>query len=298
MTARLSLPTLSMASLKTYGKNPFVVRITTVLLALIVAWQLGSLVWKVFQETDGTAPPPIATAPAGNNRSAKIQPLPNLLSHPLIETKAAKGAATPEVTSAPKTSLKLKLVGLMYSSDKTQARAIIENKKDGGKSYKTGDKIGRLAEVNAIHKDKVILLRGGRYETLPLELKTSKVKINTTKETNYDSEDTEVSLSRSTSRYLRSATRSPESFMRQFSATPATYSGHLLGFKLTAMRKPQLMEEMGLKPDDIIAAVNGTPINDPQKMMTLYEELKHTHDLTLTVINNGEKRDVSISLNE
>ncbi|MFL0795871.1 MAG: type II secretion system protein GspC [Cellvibrionaceae bacterium] len=293
MSASQTFYQLPLEQIKRQAQKPWVIKGITIFLALLLAWQMGALVWKFVKGAE-TPPPPsnvTAAAPKANQQSA----LKFLISHPLMNAASEKGAS-PEITSAPKTSLNLKLVGLLYSADKKQARAIIENKRDGGKSYGIGAKIGGLAEVHAIHPDKVILKRSGRFETLPLEVKTTEIKV-TRVESGINGVDSQVQVSRSTTRYLRSATRSPQDFMRQFTITPAHYSGHLLGYKLKALRKPQLMKELGLKPDDVIAAINGTTLTDPKKMMEMYEELKHSNELQLSIINNGQRRELNISLN-
>ncbi len=293
MSASQPFYQLPLEQIKRQAQKPWVIKGITVFLALLLAWQLGALVWKFLKGAE--TPPPPVTNSASAAKNKQLATLKHLITQPLMDAASEEGDS-PAVTSAPKTSLNLKLVGLLYSSDNKQARAIIENKRDGGKSYGVGEKIGGLAEVHTIHPDKVILKRGGRFETLPLEVKTTEIKV-TRVESGINGVDSQVQVSRSTTRYLRSATRSPQSFMRQFSITPAHYSGHLLGYKLKALRKPQLMNELGLKPDDVIAAVNGTTLTDPKKLMEMYEELKHTNELQLTIISNGQRRSINVSLN-
>ena len=69
---------------------------------------------------------------------------------------------------APDTRLKLSLHGTFSSADAALARAIIADERGNEEMYAVGDILPGNAELSEIQSDKVILLRGGRYEILRL----------------------------------------------------------------------------------------------------------------------------------
>jgi len=76
-----------------------------------------------------------------------------------------------QTTTIPKTTLKLKAVGIFWSTDATKARAIIESGSSPAKLYATGADIkGSGATISEILKDVIILNRNGAKEKLLLNM--------------------------------------------------------------------------------------------------------------------------------
>ncbi|MFT7526907.1 MAG: type II secretion system protein C [Arenicella sp.] len=87
------------------------------------------------------------------------------------------GDPTPKkevVEKAPKTTLDLTLQGILWATDSTQARAIIQSGKKSSELYSVGESImGAGASVKEIRDGEVLLDRNGATESLPLLKKTS-----------------------------------------------------------------------------------------------------------------------------
>jgi type II secretory pathway component PulC len=86
------------------------------------------------------------------------------------------GDPTPReiVEKAPKTTLDLTLRGILWATDSTQARAIIQSGKKSSELYSVGEAIrGAGASVKEIRDGEVLLDRNGATESLPLLKKTS-----------------------------------------------------------------------------------------------------------------------------
>jgi len=86
--------------------------------------------------------------------------------------------------------------------------------------------------------------------------------------------------------------------MRDFSATPVMENGELLGFRLKAVRNPEIMKEWGIDPNDVITAVNGISLNAPGRIMVLYDKLKKQREFEITLNNGGNSRTVNVDLYE
>jgi general secretion pathway protein C len=234
--------------------------------------------------------------------NTELESLQNLLSDPLIQSASITTTQGSASIDAPKTSLKLELVGLMYSTDKNQARAIIQSPKDGARSYATHERVADNAEIYSIERDRVILFHAGKQEALMLdpESKTSSIQADIGNqridEPNRNRASTE---SQPASRQnLTGTSKRTADLMRDFSATPVMEEGKLLGFQLKALRNPEIMEEWGIDPSDVITAVNGISLNTPGRIMVLYDKLKKQREFEVTLNNGGNSRTITVELYE
>ena len=78
------------------------------------------------------------------------------------------------VKKAPKTTLNLKLQGILSASDQSLARAIIQSGKKSSELYSVGEKIKNAgASIKEIRDNEVLLDRNGAIESLPLAKKAA-----------------------------------------------------------------------------------------------------------------------------
>lgn len=272
----------------------------TALLACYVLWQTGSLVWK-FWLLSNEPPQAAALAPA-SLRSTERESLQDLLSYPLIHSEVQPATGTSASADQPRTSLNLKLVGLMYSADQNQARAIIESEEDGARSYSTHERVADKVEIHSIEPDRVILLHAGRQESLMLdpEEESSGTGAEAENQGSSDSgsDGASAQVQSSSGRSSGKSSRNIEDVMRDFSATPVMEADELVGFRLNSEQSPALMSEWGIRPDDVITAVNGTPLNSQGRLMVLYDKLKKQREFELTLSNGGKERTITVDLEE
>jgi general secretion pathway protein C len=274
----------------------------TAALALFVAWQVGSLVWKLWLLGDES--PRVETRLATSARSAEPESLQNLLRYPLIHSASiptSEGAAI----DAPETSLNLKLVGLMYSTDEKEARAIIETPGDGARSFAVRERVADNAEIDSIGPDRVILMHAGRQEALMLNpddnppASQAGAAVQPTNNPGNRQAAINSTPSQSTSQQSPAgASKNIDDLMREYSVTPVTENGLLQGFRLKALKNPKIMQELGIGPDDVITAVNGIPLNSPGRIMILYDKLKKQREFEITLDNDGSTRTVAVDLTE
>jgi general secretion pathway protein C len=190
----------------------------------------------------------------------------------------------------------------MYSTDKSQARAIIESPKDGARSYAIHERVADKAEIYSIEPDRVILFHAGQQEALMLDPKqeASSIQPNTGNQPINDPNKNQASTKSqaASSQYSTDIPKKTAELMREFSATPVMDEGELLGFRLKALRKPEIMKEWGIDPNDVITAVNGIPLNTPGRIMVLYDKLKKQREFEITLNNDGNSRTITVELYE
>lgn len=265
----------------------------TAALALYVAWQAGSLVWKIWLLESGSQQA-AAVIPPSLGR-AEPESLNDLLRYPLIRSESQQAAEGAASADQPKTSLNLKLVGLMYSPDADQARAIILNPEDGARSYSIREQVADNAEIYSIEPDRVILLHAGRQEALMLD---PEEEPSSTPPDSAGQPAADAVQDPATGQPLTDVPQNLADVMRDFSVTPVMEGGELVGYRLAAQREPALMAEWGIEPDDVITAVNGIPLNSQGRLMVLYDKLKKQREFEVTLNRGSNSRTVTVGLFE
>jgi len=291
----------SVANLRKMLNHRITVLGMTVILALFVAWQAGSLVWKLWLLSDDS-PQAQALIPL-SLENKEPESLQNLLRYPLIRSASMPATGGSAAINAPETSLNLKLVGLMYSTDGNQARAIIETPDDGARSFAVRERVADNAEIYSIERDRVILMHAGRQEALMLdpEQNPSGNRAGTASQPVNGPGNSQAATGSSRTNPATPgavASKTTDELMRDFSVTPVMEQGELLGFRLKALRNPERMTEWGIDPNDVITAVNGIPLNAPGRIMVLYDKLKKQREFEITLNSGGNSRTIAIDLTE
>jgi general secretion pathway protein C len=73
----------------------------------------------------------------------------------------------------------------------------------------------------------------------------------------------------------------------QIRAIPNMQNGAMNGFLLSEIQPNSIFKQIGLKDGDLLNAVNGQPVNDPGKAMTMLQSLQNQPSITLNVVRNG-----------
>ncbi|MBX9914710.1 MAG: secretion protein XcpP [Pseudomonadaceae bacterium] len=128
--------------------------LATLIIALIcasLAWQ--SLAWQRLLRSPQASPASQQQTPAS--------PTPTSLL-PLFTSPAAATSST----AAPNTNLSLTLMGSFVHADPARSSAIIAQQGSKAKRYLVGSQLGDGVLLQAVYRDRVVLKRNGRLETL------------------------------------------------------------------------------------------------------------------------------------
>ena len=72
-------------------------------------------------------------------------------------------------------------------------------------------------------------------------------------------------------------------------------NGKADGFKVNFIKKGSDIEKLGLKRGDILKAVNAEPLN-LSSAMGFFNDINNLENLTLTVLRNGESKDLEYEI--
>jgi general secretion pathway protein C len=73
-------------------------------------------------------------------------------------------------------------------------------------------------------------------------------------------------------------------------------NGRFAGVRLSVGRDSELFSRTGLKPTDLITAVNGIPLDGPQRQAELMTSLRGAQSLQLTVRRDGREQQIGVDL--
>lgn len=212
---------------------------------------------------------------------------------------------------APETTLSLYLNGILFS-ETGEKLAVVAERRGGDESlYRVGESINNLATVVAIFGNYIVLERNGRPETLSLlhEGEEKPVKrniVNTSAAANPPDSplaanssggaETEADSGEEGRRpydyaeLRQQLLANPQNVMKFARVAPVIQGGKMVGYRLNPGRDPQLFNELGLEPGDIVTVVNGISVTSPAEMGNVLNQLTTASSLSVVVLRRGQEQ--------
>jgi general secretion pathway protein C len=276
------------------------IRILNLLLIVWIAWLLATMTWSLLTKPEpvGTAlPEAVPITPQANLQENLVRQLPNWHLFGEVAPEAAPVKAIVPV-DAPDTRLKLSLHGTFSSHDAELARAIIADERGNEEMYAVGDILPGNAELSEIQTDKVILLRGGRYEVLRLPRDTLTGDAGSATISAADAMQVNTTSERLQS--LRQTLRqNPKSLFGLVRTIPKKDDqGKMIGYILQPGREPELFQQMGLKPGDVVTRINDINLDNLASGMQALRSVQSGDTVSMTVLRGTEQEDLSFRLPE
>ena len=82
----------------------------------------------------------------------------------------------------------------------------------------------------------------------------------------------------------------------QMRAVPSIKEGQTQGFRVFAIRRNSLFQQLGLRNNDVVQRINGMELTDPTRAMGLFEELKGETRLSVDVLRGGQPRTLTYEI--
>jgi general secretion pathway protein C len=206
---------------------------------------------------------------------------------------AAPDPATQDPENAPQSSANLQLAGTIATQNPKHGVAIISDGGGPSKVYSVGERIGG-ASLHSVYLDHVILDRAGSLETLllPRQLPPS-TRAAAARPGNADRR-TVAAVDN-----IRRMVQQDPSILDQVMRTVASYdnaAGKLRGFRAYPGRNRAIFSKLGLKAGDLVTAINGTPLDDPQKSQDVFNTIQTSDHVTVTIERGGQKQDITLNI--
>jgi general secretion pathway protein C len=237
-------------------------------------------------------PQPVPAAlPRAQRSGADIQ---TVVSAHLFGVAAADSSAQ-DPDNAPQSSANLLLAGTIATQDPRHGVAIISDGGAPSKVYSVGERISGAA-LHSVYLDHVILDRAGVLETLllPRQLPPSGRAPAVTRRVPGSDPRTAAAVDN-----IRRMVQQDPSILDQVMRTVASYdnaAGKLRGFRAYPGRNRAIFSKLGLKAGDLVTAINGTPLDDPQRSQDVFNTIQTSDHVTVTIERGGQRQDITLNI--
>lgn len=210
----------------------------------------------------------------------------------LFGVPAASTAATDAVIEAPETRLNLTLTGIVASVDAGgESRALIANASGEQRPYAIGDPVVDDVSLHAIYSNRVILDRSGRFETLTLERIKAEASVQRTAAGATVGGDLAADLAAVRQQILQQ----PASLSRYLRLQPQRENGKLVGYRVYPGQDRDLFQRVGLRPGELITAINGVPLSNPSDALKMLGQLAEASSVNITLVRDERERNITIN---
>ena len=73
-------------------------------------------------------------------------------------------------------------------------------------------------------------------------------------------------------------------------------NGKMKGYRVFPGRNRQQFIALGLRPGDLVTAVNGVALDDPARGMEIFQTIGDASQISVTVERAGQRQDLSLNL--
>ena len=202
---------------------------------------------------------------------------------------APVAATVPSDGTAPITSLPLVLTGIISADDPQNGLAILGQTAQNAKVFAVGDNVPGGAKLHAVYNDKVIIDRGGVLETLMLPRQVAPGAPPPTAAVL----PTESPVA---DRMRKLITEQPSLMADVMRPQPVFANGKQTGYRVYPGRNRAAFGRLGLKPGDLVTAINGTTLDDPEHGQEIFRTLGSSPEAHVTVTRNGQQQDLTLNL--
>lgn len=204
-----------------------------------------------------------------------------------------------EVAGLEPTTLNVVLLGTTGGDPQATVAVIMDPSKRKQQLYREGDKV-QGALVKKILRGKVIIQVDGKDEILKMEKGKRKEK-RVTKSARRRKPSPSRRPRRPISRTLRksdiqASLEDISSVLSQVRIRPHFTGGKSDGLTLSRIKSRSLFNKLGLRNGDILRGVDGSAINKPDDLMTLYEKLKSGSRVSLDITRRGQQKTINYRL--
>ena len=265
-------------------------RIATWVLALALGVQAALIVTdltggKPLPGSD--APPPPAAPPARHFNVAAV-------ANNHLFGNAAKPKVQGDAANAQPTTIPLVLTGVMAAERPEYGLAIIGENAGNTKVIAVGQQVPGGAKLHSVYADKVILDRNGTLESLMLPRQAGPgLGLGATPPPPLPTAENPI-----VDRMRQLIANEPSAISEVIRPQPVFAQGKQKGFRVYPGRNRQAFTRIGLRPGDLVLAINGTPLDDPSRGQEIFNTLGSSSEAHVTVLRNGKQQDLTLQMSQ
>ncbi|MBK7116468.1 MAG: type II secretion system protein GspC [Proteobacteria bacterium] len=250
-----------------------------VLLGVRAATLVASLSGTPSAMPSASPPPPAATR--------NVVDVPSILRANLF----GQGQPAPGSLNAPVTNMSLVLAGVIADADEKLGFAMLGTSATDIKVYRVGDVVPGGARLNSVLVDRVLLDRGGTLEAVLIPRVTAGSAAPLV--------SSPPQVTGSVARVQQVLRSNPALIGQVIQRQPViSPDGKLRGLRVYPGTNAQAFNRLGLRPGDLVTAINGTTLEDQTRGEEIFNSLSGAAEGRVTVIRNGSPLELHLNLAE
>jgi general secretion pathway protein C len=260
-------------------------QVATFILALALAAQLAFIVVAMTSRSRQAAPP-VDTGP----------PVAQLDIGGLVNAHLFGNAAAPasgDAANAPPSSMPLVLAGVLATEDPKLGMAIIGESAQAAKVVAVGQQVQGGALLHSVYSDRAIIDRAGTLESVYLPRRTGGPALASAPPPPVATgEGNEAALER----MRKLVSDDPGVISQVMRPQPVFAGGEMKGFRVYPGANRQAFARLGLRPGDMVTAINGTPLNDKDRAQEIFGTLASSTEARVTITRNGRQQELVLNI--
>jgi general secretion pathway protein C len=259
-------------------------RIATWVLAFALAVQAAVIVTNL---AGSTKPPKAVPGPLMQSHSQSVDVAAITSAHLFGESPIV---ASRQSAAEQQSNLPLVLVGIIAADDPQDGLAILGENAAAAKVYAVGDSVPGGAKLHSVLSDRVEIERNGNLEylLLPRQLQSGPAAPPSTAAL-----QTQVPI---VDRMRKLISDDPGLMADIMRPQPVFAQGKQKGYRVYPGRNRQAFTRLGLRPGDLVMAINGTPLDDPARGQEIFRTLGSSSEAHITVMRSGQQQDLTLNI--
>lgn len=208
-----------------------------------------------------------------------------------------QSASVLDSRNAPVTSLPLTLGGVVTAWD-SKGRldpgggfAVIGTTATDTRNYRVGGVLPGGARLHEVHQDRVLIDRGGSIEALLLP---PRVGMSPPPPPPAAAASGAIPVQR-----VQQVIRENPGILNQIMTRSMVMTGgKLQGLRVNPGPNRQAFDKLGLRPGDLVTAINGTQLSDQTRAEEVFNALSSAAEANITVERNGTRQELHLNLAE
>lgn len=283
--------------------------LSCVVLTLLLVWMLARTFWLLVPGDDGLG--------AGTSRElvvASSAPTVSIAKWHLFGNAPQHLSAR---RNAPETTLSLSLRGTLADADPLTGMAVITDEQGAEHAWRVGDEITPGVTLEEVHADRVVILHAGAQEVLVLQRddvsgpvepipqvmrgraapRNTAAAGNAAALTSFEPPNIAHGAMDWQKTLDKVGGGDTAEMAKNVRIDPVLDDGKISGVRVSAANgDPALMARLGLRPSDIVTAVNGVPVDSVARGQQILESLRNATSVRVTVTRDGAPAEITMQL--
>jgi general secretion pathway protein C len=257
---------------------------------VLISSQLAIFTWMILSPSTL-----VLSEPSRAKGAAMVAQNQSIADMHLFGDAAVTVIDVPKDVNAPKTRLRLELLGVMAASFAENSSAIIAPKGGAGENYRIGDVVQGRTKLAAVQQDQVILDSNGKLEALKFDLDRKEGIQQSGIPTRGQRRAQSAGSLREKFKQVRNASDAVNLLRNEVAINPAgalkqlglVISENGSGYKVS--NSGSMLTQLGLEPGDVIFSVNGQTLGNLEDDQMLLEQVTNSGQARLE-IQRGNRR--------